>query len=305
MAGENLDDLAAFLAVATERSFTRAAAKLGVSQSALSQTVRNLEGRLGVRLLSRTTRSVAPTAAGDRLLQSVGPRIDDIRAELTALSGLGGKPSGTVRISADEHAATMVLWPALQRILPNYPGITVEIALNNGLVDIVAERCDAGVRSGDIVDKDMIAVPIGPDIRMVVVGSPSFLEGRSRPVTPQDLSDYPCINLRLPTHGGLYAWEFNKAGRDMRVRVAGQLIFNSIGLMLNAALAGFGLAYLAEDQVGPYLASGQLVQVLADFCPAFSGHHLYYPSRRQPSPAFAILVDALRYRAPAKLLRIP
>jgi DNA-binding transcriptional LysR family regulator len=303
MAEENLNDLAAFLAVARERSFTRAAAKLGVSQSALSQTVRNLEGRLGVRLLTRTTRSVAPTDAGDRLLKSVGPRLEDIRNELIALSGLSETPSGTVRISADEHAATMILWPALQKILPNYPGITVEIALNNGLVDIVAERCDAGVRSGDIVDKDMVAVAIGPDIRMVVVGSPSFFEGRSRPSTPQDLTNYPCINLRLPTRGGLYAWEFKRGGRDIRVRVEGPLIFNSMSLMLNAALAGFGLAYLAEDQVQPYFASGQLVQILAEFCPVFSGHHLYYPSRRQPSPAFAILVDALRYRRVAKLLR--
>lgn len=296
MAEENLNDLAAFLAVARERSFTRAAAKLGVSQSALSQTVRNLEGRLGVRLLLRTTRSVAPTDAGDRLLQSVAPRIDEIRAELNALRGSGGRPSGTVRISADEHAATMVLWPALERILPSHPGINVEIALNNGLVDIIAERCDAGVRSGDIVDKDMVAVPIGPDIRMAVVGSPAFFKGRSFPMAPQDLTNFPCINLRLPTRGGLYAWEFKKGRREIRVRVEGQLIFNSIGLMLNAALAGFGLAYLAKDQVQPYLANGQLLQVLAEFCPAFSGHHFYYPRRRQPSPPFAFLVEALRYR---------
>jgi DNA-binding transcriptional LysR family regulator len=296
VAEANLNDLAAFLAVAKERSFTRAAARLGVSQSALSQTMRALESRLGVRLLTRTTRSVAPTDAGERLFKTVAPRIEEIRAELAALSGLGEAPSGSVRISADEHAATMVLWPALQKILPRYPGITVEIALNNGLVDIVAERCDAGVRAGDIVDRDMIAVPIGPDIRMVVVGSPSFFEGRPKPATPQELTGYPCINLRLPTRGGLYAWEFKKEDRETRVRVEGQLIFNSIGLMLNAALAGFGLAYLAQDQTQPYLASGQLVQVLAEFCPAFSGHHFYYPNRRQPSPALAILVDALRYR---------
>jgi DNA-binding transcriptional LysR family regulator len=296
----NLNDLAAFLAVARERSFTRAAAQLGVSQSALSQTVRGLEGRLGVRLLTRTTRSVAPTEAGERLIRTIAPRIADIRAELAALSGSAERPNGSVRISADEHAATMVLWPALQTLLPRYLGIAVEIAIDNGLVDIVAERCDAGVRSGDIVDKDMIAVPIGPDIRMVVVGSPSFLEGRPKPATPQDLTNYPCINLRLPTRGGLYAWEFRKAGRDIRVRVDGQLIFNSIGLMLHAALSGFGFAYLAEDQVRPYLEAGTLIQVLAEFCPSFSGHHLYYPSRRQPSPAFAILVDALRHRAPAR-----
>jgi DNA-binding transcriptional LysR family regulator len=295
-----LNDLAAFLAVARERSFTRAAAQIGVSQSALSQTVRALEGRLGVRLLTRTTRSVATTDAGERLFTSVAPRIEEIRAELAALSGSAEKPVGSVRISADEHAATMVLWPALQKLLPRYPGINVEIAINNGLVDIVAERCDAGVRSGDIVDRDMIAVPIGPDIRMIVVGSPAFFSSHLKPAKPQDLTAYPCINLRLPTRGGLYAWEFKTAGREIRVRVAGQLIFNSIGLMLNAALSGFGLAYLAEDQVRPYLESGQLVQVLAEFCPAFSGHHLYYPSRRQPSSAFAILVDALRYRESAK-----
>jgi len=296
MAQENLNDLAAFLTVARERSFTRAAAQLGVTQSALSQTVRGLEGRLGLRLLTRTTRSVAPTDAGERLFKTVAPRIEEIRAELAALSGSAVIPAGSVRISADEHAATMVLWPALQKVLPRYPGIAVEIAVDNGLVDIVAERCDAGVRSGDIVDKDMIAVPIGPDIRMVVVGSPSFFEGRAKPATPKDLTGYPCINLRLPTRGGLYAWEFKSEEREIRVRVEGQLIFNSIGLMLNAALSGFGLAYLAEDQVQQYLANGQLVKVLAEFCPAFSGHHFYYPSRRQPSPAFAILVDALRYR---------
>jgi len=296
MPAENLNDLEAFFAVAREQSFTRAAAKLGLSQSALSQTIRALEDRLGLRLLTRTTRSVAPTEAGDRLLRSVGPLIDDVHRELAALSELRDRPAGTVRISADEHAATMVLWPALQRLLPGYPDITVEIALNNGLVDIVAERCDAGVRSGDIVDKDMIAVPIGPDMRMVVVGSPAFFGGRAEPTVPQDLTRYNCINLRLPTYGGLYAWEFEKDGLVTKVRVEGQLIFNSIGLMLSAALAGFGLAYLAEDQVQPYIDKGQLVKVLDDFCPAFSGHHLYYPSRRQPSPAFTVLVEALRFR---------
>ena len=300
MADENLNDLAGFLAVATERSFTRAAARLGVSQSALSQTVRGLEERLGVRLLARTTRSVAPTQAGERLLKVAAPRIEEIRAELAALSGLGEKPSGLVRLSADEHAATMVLWPALQKILPRFPGVSVEIAVNNGLIDIVAERCDAGVRSGEIVDRDMIAVPIGPDIRMAVVGSPAFFENRPKPRTPQDLTNYPCINLRLPTKGGLYAWEFEKDGREIRVRVEGRLIFNTIGLMLEAALAGFGLAYLAEDQTHDYRASGRLVQVLAKFCPAYSGHHLYYPSRKQPSSAFATLVEALRYRPGAR-----
>ena len=303
MATENLNDLTAFLAVAREQSFTRAAAKLGVSQSALSQTVRGLEARLGLRLLTRTTRSVAPTEVGERLLRTVGPRIEDIHAELAALSELREKPAGTIRISADEHAASMVLWPALERLLPDYPDIKVEIIVDNGLIDIVAERYDAGVRLGGIVAKDMVAVPIGPDMRMVTVGSPSYFANRPKPKTPQDLTSHSCINLRLPTYGGLYAWEFGKGGRELRVRVEGQLVFNSITLMLNAALSGFGLAYLALDQVQPHLDSGRLVQVLSDWCPAFSGHHLYYPSRRQPSPAFTLLVDTLRYRGPPRVTR--
>jgi DNA-binding transcriptional LysR family regulator len=293
---ETLNDLAAFLAVARERSFTRAAAKLGVSQSALSQTIRGLETRIGVRLLARTTRSVSPTEAGANLLQNVGPRIEEIREYLAGLSESRGKPAGTVRISADEYAAAMILWPALRRILPAYPDISAEIAVSNGLVDIVAEHCDAGVRLGGIVDKDMVAVPIGPDMRMVVVGSPAYFKNRPKPRTPQDLTLHACINLRLPTYGGLYAWEFEAAGRDLKVRVSGQLVFNSIGLILDAALAGFGLAYLAEDQVGPYLEKGLLVRVLAEFCPRFAGHHLYFPSRRQKSAAFSVIVDALRYR---------
>jgi DNA-binding transcriptional LysR family regulator len=296
MANESLSELTGFIAVAREQSFTRAAAKLGVSQSALSQTVRGLETRLGVRLLTRTTRSVATTEAGERLLQTVGPKIDDIYAELSGLSELRDKPAGVIRISADEHAAMIVLWPALQRFLPAYPDIKVEIAVDNGLIDIVAERYDAGVRSGDIVAKDMIAVPIGPDIRMAVVGSPTYLANNQKPRLPQDLTHHRCINLRLPTRGGLYAWEFSKRGRDLRVRVEGQLIFNNISLMLAGALSGFGLAYLAQDQVQPHLDSGQLVQVLGDWCPSYAGHHLYYPSRRQQSPAFALLINALRHR---------
>ena len=296
MATQNLNDRAAFLTIAREQSFTRAAAKLGVSPSALSQTVRALEARLGVRLLARTTRSVAPTEAGERLLQNVGPKIDDIHAELAGVSALRDKPAGVIRISADEHAALMVLWPSLKRFLPEYPDIKVEIAVDNGLIDIVAERYDAGVRSGSIVAKDMIAVPIGPDIRMVVVGSPSYLANTKKPKIPQDLTNHRCINLRLPTRGGLYAWEFSKGGREQRVRVEGQLVFNNIALMLEGALSGFGLAYLAQDQVQPHLDSGRLVQVLGDWCPSYAGHHLYYPSRRQQSPAFALLVDALRYR---------
>jgi DNA-binding transcriptional LysR family regulator len=296
MANESLNDLTAFLTVAREQSFTRAAAKLGVSQSALSQTVRGLEARLGVRLLTRTTRSVAPTEAGERLLQTIGPKIDEIHAELAALSDLREKPAGVIRISADEHAAIMVLWPALERFLPDYPDIKVEVAVDNGLIDIVAERYDAGVRSGGIVAKDMIAVPIGPDIRMVVVGSPSYLATVQKPKVPQDLTNHRCINLRLPTRGGLYAWEFSKGERELRVRVEGQLVFNNISLMLAGALSGFGLAYLAQDQVQAHLDSGRLVQVLGDWCPTYAGHHLYYPSRRQQSPAFALLVDVLRRR---------
>ena len=293
----DLNDLLAFLAVARERSFTRAAARFGVSQSALSQTVRSLEARLGLRLLTRTTRSVAPTEAGERLLRTVGPAFDQIDAGLTALSELRAKPSGTIRITATENAASAVLLPALARLLPDYPDIRVEIAVDYGLTDIVAERFDAGVRPGETVAKDMIAVRIGPDTRMAVVGAPSYLAKRPRPETPQDLTAHACINLRLPTHGGgLYAWEFEKGGRELRVRVEGQLVFNATALILDAALAGLGLTYLPEEQVRTQLAEGRLVRVLADWCEPFSGYHLYYPSRRQPTPAFALLVDALRYR---------
>ena len=295
MAGENLNDLTAFVAVAQEQSFTRAATKLGVSQSALSQTVRNLEARLGVRLLNRTTRRVAPTGAGERLLQTVAPRFEEINAELAALSELREKPAGTVRITATENAAETVLWPVLERLLPDYPDIKVEIIIDYGLTDVVAERVDAGVRFGEQVAKDMIAVRIGPDIRMAVVGSPAYFAKHSPPRTPQDLTNHDCINLRLPTHG-LYAWEFEKGGRELRARVDGRLVFNTGALILNAAVAGFGLAYLTEQQVRTHLDSGELVRVLANWCPPYSGYHLYYPSRRQPSAAFALVVDALRYR---------
>ena len=296
MPRQNLNDLLAFLAVARERNFTRAAAQLGVSQSALSHTVRGLEARLGLRLLSRTTRSVAPTEAGERLLRTVGPRFDEIDAELAALSELREKPAGTIRITAGEHSAEAILWPALQRLLPDYPDIKVEIVVDYGLTDIVAERYDAGVRLGEQVAKDMIAVRIGPDMRMAVVGAPAYFAGRPPPQAPQDLTAHSCINIRLPTYGGLYVWEFEQAGRELKVRVEGQLVFNNTSLRLNAALAGFGLAYLPEDQVQTHLAAGRLVQVLDDWCPPFAGYHLYYPSRRQPTPAFAVLVDALRYR---------
>ena len=296
MAEENLGDLIAFLAVARERSFTRAAAKLGVSQSALSQTIRALEERLGVRLLTRTTRSVAPTDAGERLIRGAGPRIDDIRAELAALSDLREKPAGSIRITAAENAAVSVLWPALEKFLPNYPDIHVEIIVDYGLTDIVAERFDAGVRDGGNVARDMIAVRIAPDMRMAVVGSPAYFARRPPPRTPHDLTAHECVNLRLPTRGGLYAWEFEQGARELRVRVEGQVTFNSGALILQAALDGLGLAYLPEDQVRAPLAEGRLVRALADWCPPFSGYHLYYPSRRQPTAAFALLVEALRYR---------
>ena len=252
--------------------------------------------RLGLRLLTRTTRSVAPTEAGERLLRSVGPALDEIDAGLASLSELREKPAGTVRITATENAAASVLWPALERLLPDYPDVRVEVVIDYGLTDIVAERFDAGVRPGETVAKGMIAVRIGPDIRIAVVGAPSYFATRSEPQTPQDLVGHNCINLRLPTHGGLYVWEFEKNRRELNVRVEGQLVFNSTALILDAALSGFGLAYLPEEQVRAHLAAGRLVRVLADWCPPFPGYHLYYPSRRQTTPAFALLVDALRYK---------
>ncbi|QKK19403.1 LysR family transcriptional regulator [Rhizobium indicum] len=291
-----VNDLIAFIAVARAQSFTKAAGKLGVSQSALSHTIRGLEERLGLRLLTRTTRSVSPTEAGERLLVSIGPRLDEIESELAALSAFREKPAGTIRINAGEHAADAVLWPALQKLLPDYPDINVEIIVDYGLTDIVAERYDAGVRLGEQVAKDMIAVRIGTDMRMAVVGAPAYFDTRPKPLTPQDLTDHNCINLRLPTYGSVYAWEFEKDGRELRVRVEGQLVFNNIALRLNAVLAGLGLAYMPENLVETHLAEGRLVRVLEDWCLPFSGYHLYYPSRRHTSPAFALVVDALRYR---------
>jgi DNA-binding transcriptional LysR family regulator len=300
MLRENLNDVLAFLAVARDRSFTRAAAKLGVSQSALSHTIRGLEARLGLRLLARTTRSVAPTEAGERLLRTLGPRFDEIEAELAELSELRDKPAGTIRITSGEHAAEAILWPALAKLLPRYPDIKVELNIDYGLTDIVAERYDAGVRLGEQVAKDMIAVRIGPDFRMAVVGAPSYFARRPKPKHPQDLTAHDCINIRLPTYGSIYAWEFEKRGRALKVRVEGQLVFNNIALRVNAALAGLGLAYLSEDQVQEHVAEGRLVRVLGDWCPPFSGYHLYYPSRRQAAPAFALLVEALRYRGSSR-----
>jgi DNA-binding transcriptional LysR family regulator len=296
MQKRDLPDLQSFLAVAREKSFTKAAAKLGVSQSALSHTIRELEERLGLRLLTRTTRNVAPTDAGERLLQTVGPRLEEIEAELRSLSDLRSKPAGTVRITAGEHAAQTVLWPKLSKLLPHYPDVKLEVTVDYGLRDIVSERYDAGVRSGEQIAKDMIAVRIGPDLRMAVIGSPAYFANRSKPKRPQDLTEHTCINLRLPTYGSIYAWEFEKNGREVRVQVEGQLTFNNLGLRMEAALAGCGLAYMPEDQVVGEITARRLVRVLADWCPTYSGYHLYYPSRRQPTPAFSLVVDALRYR---------
>src|SRR6266581_1993609 len=293
----NLDDLRALVVVGHERSFTKAAAKLGVSQSALSQTIRQLESRLGMRLLTRTTRSVSLTEAGERLVHTAAPRFAEIEAELEALSDLREKPAGTVRITAGDHAIHSVLWPKLAKFLPGYPDIKVEIVIDYGLTDIVSERYDAGVRWGEQVAKDMIAVRIGPDIRFAVVGAKSYFAKRAPPKTPQDLISHNCTNLRLPTYGGLYAWEFERDGRELKVRVEGQLVFNGIFQVLDAALAGLGLAYVPEDLAEPHLARGRLKRVLEDWCAPWTGYHLYYPHRLQSSPAFALLVDALRYRS--------
>jgi DNA-binding transcriptional LysR family regulator len=292
-----LDDLSAFLAVARERSFTRAAAKLGVSQSALSHTIRELETRLGIRLLTRTTRSVAPTEAGERLLATAGPRLEEIEAELRSLRELRDTPAGAIRITSTRHAADTILWPRLMPFLRRYPDIRIEIDSDSTLTDIVAQRYDAGVRIGEQVAKDMIAVRIGPDMRMAVVAAPSYFKKHPEPKKPQDLIGHNCINLRLATYGGLYAWEFEKGRSELKVRVEGQLTFNATAQMLTAALEGFGLAYVPEDLARPHIARGRLKQVLEDWCPPFAGYHLYYPSRRQPSAAFALMADALRHRA--------
>ena len=293
---QQFDDLAAFALVARERSFTRASAKLGLSPSALSQTIKSFEARLGLSLLTRTTRSVAPSAAGDRLLQTIGPRFEEIEQALAALSDMRARAAGTIRISAGEHPARTLLQPALTKLLPEYPDIRVEVAVDYSLIDIVAEGFDAGVRLGEQVARDMIALRIGPDMRMAVVGAPAYFRGRRRPQTPQDLTNHSCINVRLPTYGGLFAWEFEKNGRELKVRVDGQLVFNTVGPRLNSALQGLGLAYMPEDLVAPYIAAGELIHVLSDWCPPFPGYHLYYPSRRHASPAFSLLVEALRFK---------
>ena len=297
MARENINDLIAFLAVARERSFTRAAAKVGVSQSALSHTIRQLEAKLGIRLLTRTTRAVSPTEAGERLLASIGPHFDEIEAQVEALSELRDKPAGTIRITAADYAIKHVLWPKLRKFLPQYPDIKVELVLDNGLTDIVTERYDAGVRMGEHLAKDMISARIGPDFCLAVVGAKSYFADHPEPTHPKDLVGHTCINFRLPTFGGLYAWEFEENGRELKIRVEGQLTFNNIFSALDATLDGFGLAYIPEEIILPYVAEGRLLRVLQEWSPYWDGYHLYYPSRRQSSPAFVALVEALRHRA--------
>ena len=296
MSRESVDDLVAFLAVARQQSFTRAAAALGVSQPALSQTVRALEQRLGVRLLIRTTRSVSTTEAGERLLNAIGPHFDGIQDGLAALSELRDTPAGRLRITSVEHASQTILAPALAKLLPNYPDISIEIINDYRLTDIAADRFDAGIRLGEQVAQDMIAVRIGPDFNQIVVGAPSYFKKQSKPKTPHDLAEHNCIALRLPTSGGFWSWPFVKNGRELKVRPQGQLAFNTIALQLDTALAGLGLAYLPEDVVKDHLAKGRLVRVLADWSAPMSGYHMYFPSRRQQTPAFSLLVDALRYR---------
>ncbi|CAJ0715053.1 HTH-type transcriptional regulator PgrR [Ralstonia edaphis] len=296
MAKENLIDLQAFVAVARERSFTRAAAQLGLSRSALSHAMLALEARLGVRLLARTTRSVSTTEAGARLLEAVAPRLDEIELELVALTALRDKPAGTVRITAHDHAITTVLWPRLLPLLRDYPDVRVEFSVDYAFTDIAAQRFDAGVRVGDRVDKDMVAVRLAPELRMAVAASPGYTEGKRLPVTPHDLTEHRCINLRLPTHGGLYAWDFEKDGEAITVRVNGQTTFNNTLLMLRAALDGMGFAFVPLDIMQPHIDEGRLVPVLQDWWPSFPGYHLYYANRRQIPPALALVIEALRWR---------
>lgn len=296
MSRQNVNDLLAFLAVARERSFTKAAARFGISQSALSHTIRQLEARLGVRLLMRSTRAVAPTEAGERLLERIGPHFDQIEVEIDALNELREKPAGTVRIVAPDYAISNVLWPKLKTFLPKYPDIKVELLLDNGLTDIITERYDAGVRMGERLAKDMISARIGPDFRFCVVGAKSYFADRTIPEKPQDLMQHDCINYRLPSSGALYVWEFEENGREIKVRVDGQLVFNNIFHVLDAALAGRGLGYMPEEIALPHIAKGKLQRVLQDWSPYWDGYHLYYPSRRQSSPAFITLVEALRHR---------
>lgn len=296
MSRESINDLTAFTEVARECSFTRAAAKMGVSQSALSHTIRQLEARLGVRLLTRTTRAVSLTAAGERLLDGIGPHIDEISAHIEALSALKDKPAGTIRISAADYAISHVLWPKLRKFLPQYPDIKVELILDNGLTDIVTERYDAGVRMGEHLAKDMISARIGPDFSLAVVGSPSYFAEHGVPAHPKDLVAHTCINFRLPSSGGLYVWEFEEEEQEIRIRVDGQLVFNNTFNALEATLDGFGLSYIPLEIAKPYVEDGRLQHALREFSPPWDGYYLYYPSRRQSSPAFAALLEALRHR---------
>jgi DNA-binding transcriptional LysR family regulator len=290
----NINDILAFLAVAQERSFTRAAAKLGISQSALSHTIRALETRMGVRLLTRTTRSVSPTEAGERLMQTVAPRLEEIEAEIAAVSDMGDQPQGTIRITAIDQVIDSVIWPRLAPVLPLYPDLRVEISADYRMVDIAAERFDIGVRWGDQVEKDMIAVRLTPDLRMSIVGAPEYFKTHKVPVSAQDLLRHNCITLRLSSSGGLYAWELRHQGRNLEARVSGQATFNGAYQMLHAALSGNGLAYLPEDLTQPYVDAGRLRVVMEDWCPSFPGLHAYYPSRRNSSRALRIVIEAIR-----------
>ncbi len=285
-----------FLAVADERSFTRAAAKLGVSQSALSHSMRRLEAKLGLRLLNRSTRSVVPTEAGDRLIETLRPALEEIDSKLIALTQYRERPAGTIRLSTSEHAARTVLWPVIDRLTASNPDIRIELNVESGLTDIVAERFDGGVRLGERLEKDMIAMRIGPQLRMAVVATPSYFARRGVPMTPHDLTQHSCINYRMVSSGALYAWEFEKAGREVRIKVDSQLVLNLGDLVVNAAVAGHGIAFVLEDRVSDLLADGVLIRVLDDWCEPFDGYHLYYPSRRHPSPAFTVLLEALRFR---------
>lgn len=296
MLKENFNDLWYLIVVARERSFTRAAAKLGVSQSALSHAIRGLEERLGVRLLTRTTRSVAPTDAGETLIASIGPRFDQIETDLVALTDRRDRVAGTLRITAGEHALSSTLWPLLKPFLKAWPDVNIELTTDNTLTDIVNDRFDAGVRLGDQIARDMVAVRIGPDWRMVVVGAPNYFAVQGKPETPTDLQQHRCINMRLPTHGGVYPWEFSRNDQQIRIRVEGQLIFNNLNARVEAAIAGLGLAYVPEDCVSEAVATGTLVKVLDAWCEPFSGYHLYYPSRKQHTAAFARLLDAVRWQ---------
>jgi DNA-binding transcriptional LysR family regulator len=296
MARDNINDILVFFAVARERSFTRAAARLGMTQSALSHIVRALEARLGVRLLTRTTRSVSPTEAGERLLQNVAPRLEEIEAEIAAVSELGDKPAGTVRITAVDHVIDQVLWPRIAPLLPRYPDLHVEFSADYRIVDIAAERYDIGVRHGDQVDKDMIAVRLTPDVRMRIVGAPAYFAQRPLPASLADLMKHNCINLRLASSGGIYAWELRHEGRDIEARVRGQAVFSTVGHILNGVLDGAGLGFLPEELVGEHVAAGRLVSVMEDWCPLWPGLHAYYPSRRNASRALALVIDAIRHK---------